>query len=83
MKNGDIITITLDYDKNIYVSPNRGTVNLTNVLNLSAKHIVDEDLHQTLIETRELQWNKKKAASGRLGTGRTKSNGTLEDVCES
>jgi hypothetical protein len=25
---------------------------------------VDEDLHRTLIETRELQWNKKKAAPG-------------------
>jgi hypothetical protein len=64
MKNGQILTITLDYDKNIYVSPNRGTVNLTIDLNSSTKHEVDEDLHRTLIETRDLQWNKKKAAPG-------------------
>ena len=64
MKNGDMLTITLDYDKNIYVSPNRSTVNLTNDLNTSTKHIVDEDLPTILIARRELQWNKKKAAPG-------------------
>ena len=64
MKNGDLLTITLDYDKNIYVSPNRSTVNLTNDLNSSPRHIVDEDLHNTLIEAREMQWIKKRAAPG-------------------
>ena len=64
MKNGDLLTITLDYDKNVYVSPNRSTVNLTNDLNSSPRHIVDEDLHNTLIEARNMQWIKKRAAPG-------------------
>ena len=58
------LTITLDYDKNIYLSPNRSTVNLTNDLDSSTKHIVDEDLHNTLIEARDMQWIKKRAAPG-------------------
>ena len=64
MKQGQIFVVTLDYDKNIYLTPNRGTINLTNLLNSSAKHIVDEDLHQTLSEMRDNQWNRKKAATG-------------------
>ena len=64
MKQGEIFVVTLDYDKNIYLTPNRGTVNLTNLLNSSAKHTVDEELHQTLSEMRDNQWNRKKAATG-------------------
>ena len=64
MRNDEILTITLDYDKNIYVSPNRSTANLANDLNSSNKHIVDEELHEKLIEARNLQWMKKRAAPG-------------------
>jgi hypothetical protein len=64
MKQGKISVVTLDYDKNIYLSPNRGTVNLTNLLNLSAKYTVDEELHNTLSEMRDNQWSRKKAATG-------------------
>ena len=64
MKNGDSLMITLDYDKNIYLSPDRSTVNLTDDLETSYKHIVDEDLHNKLIETRGMQWAEKRADAG-------------------
>ena len=63
MKNGESLVITLDYDKNIYLSPSRSTANLTNDLDFS-KHVVDEDLHNALIGAREIQWMKKRAAPG-------------------
>ena len=63
MKNGESLVITLDYDKNIYLSPSRSTANLTNDLDFS-KHMVDEDLHNALIAAREIQWIKKRAAPG-------------------
>ena len=64
MKNGESLVITLDYDKNIYLSPTRSTANLANDLDFSNKHIVDEDLHNALIAARDIQWIKKRAAPG-------------------
>ena len=64
MKNGETLVITLDYDKNIYLSPNRSTVHLTDDLETTNKHTVDVDLHNALIEARDIQWVKKRAAPG-------------------
>ena len=64
MKNGESLVITLDYDKNIYLSPTRSTVNLTIDLDSSNKHIVDEDLNNALIAARDMQWSAKRAAPG-------------------
>ena len=64
MRNDEILTITLDYDKNIYVTPHRSTANLARDLDASTKHIVDEELHDKLMEARNLQWMKKKPAPG-------------------
>jgi hypothetical protein len=58
-----MLTITLDYDKNIFLSPNRSTVNLANDLNSYTRHIVDEDLHTILNATRDLQWRLRRAVA--------------------
>jgi hypothetical protein len=57
MKNGEIITVTLDYDKNIYLSPRRQTENPTNLLNGLKKLDVYEELNKTLSDLRDNQWN--------------------------
>ena len=64
LKNGESLVITLDYDKNIYLSPTRSTANLAIDLDSSNKYIVDEDLNNALIAARDMQWSAKRAAPG-------------------
>ena len=64
LKNGESLVITLDYDKNIYLSPTRSTANLAIDLDLSKKYIVDEDLNNALIAARDMQWSAKRSAPG-------------------
>ena len=57
MKNNEIRVVTLDYDKNIYLSPSRGTDHLTKVLKTAKNCEVHCVLNKTLCDLRDAQWN--------------------------
>ena len=57
MKNNEIRVVTLDYDKNIYLSPSRGTDHLTKVLKVIKNCDVHFVLNKTLCDLRDTQWN--------------------------
>ena len=57
MKNNEIRVVTLDYDKNIFLSPSRGTDHLTRLLNGSKSSQVHIVLNKTLCDLRDSQWN--------------------------
>jgi hypothetical protein len=57
MKNGEVRVITLDYGKNIYLSPRRETEPLTRLLNRLKRPDVYAELHNILCDLRDNQWN--------------------------
>ena len=57
MKNNEIRVVTLDYDKNIYLSPSRGTDHLTKMLKTAKNCEVHCVLNKTLCDLRDAQWN--------------------------